>query len=104
MSPRARRRGGGQRNRGKQGRGNQRNTGAGFFGDPAKLPSAPESLRITEDPAAVARSLGPPPLPGHEVIAEAYFTAVYDRAVSLAGALGTAAGLIGPDELPNPND
>lgn len=101
MSPRSRRRGsgGGGRNRRKGNRPQQRQIGAGFWGDPAALPEPTKDLRITDDPAAVARSLGQPPLPGHEVIAEAYFTAVYDRAVTLAGALATAGGLMTPDEL-----
>ncbi len=98
MSPRSRRRG--SSNRGRQrNRGNQRQAGAGFWGDPDKLPEVRTDVRITDDPAAVARSLGPPPLTGHEVIAEAYFAAVYDRAVTLAGAVATAGGLISPDEL-----
>jgi hypothetical protein len=101
MSPRSRRRGsgGGGRNRRKGNKAQQRQLGAGFWGDPAVLPEPGADLRITDDPHAVARSLGPPPLPGHEVIAEAYFAAVYDRAVTLAGALATAAGLLTPDEL-----
>ena len=40
------------------------------------------------------RSLGPPPLPGHETAAEHYFDAVYDRAAALAIALAAASGLI----------
>ena len=106
MSPRSRRRGYGsgggapQRNKRKpRGAGNQRQNGAGFWGDAARLPPARTDVRIAEDPAAVARSLGPPPLPGHEVIAEHYFAAVYDRAVTLAGALATAGGLITVEEL-----
>jgi hypothetical protein len=99
MSPRSRRRGsGGGRNR-RKGNKQQRQLGAGFWGDPAALPEPRVDLRITDDPAAVARSLSQPPLPGHEVIAEAYFAAVYERAVTLAGALATAAGLLTPDEL-----
>jgi predicted TIM-barrel enzyme len=47
----------------------------------------------------VPRSLGPPPLPGHENAAEHYFAAVYDRAVTTAGALAAAGGLIDPDAL-----
>ena len=102
MSPRSRRRGGGgQRNRRRQGQAqrNQRQGGAGFWGDPANLPEPRQDVRITEDPAAVVRSLGPPPLTGQETIAEHYFSVVYDRAVLLAGALATAAGLITIDEL-----
>ena len=105
MSPRSRRRGGGgggggQRGRRRQGQA-QRNkqAGAGFWGDASKLPDARPDVRISEDAAAVARSLGPPPLAGQEAIAEHYFSVVYDRAVMLAGAVATAAGLITLDEL-----
>ena len=108
MSPRSRRRGSGgggggssQRNRrNKQNAArNQRQSGAGFWGRADKLPEISSDLRITDDPAAVARSLGPAPLTGHEAIVEHYFTAVYDRAVTLAGAVATAGGLLTPDEL-----
>ena len=100
MSPRSRRRGGGsQRNRRtKQGQ-RQRQSGAAFWGDAAALPQPRSDIRITEDPAAVARSLGQPPLTGHEAIAEHYFTAVYDRAVTLASAVATAGGLISQEDL-----
>ena len=70
-----------------------------FWGDPSKLPSVPEVLRVTAQPAAVPRSLGPPPLPGHETIAGHYYDAVYDRAVATAGALAAAGGLIAPEAL-----
>jgi hypothetical protein len=57
-------------------------------------------VRITDVPAAVPHSLGPPPLPGgHDTIAAHYFTAVYDRAVTLAGALAAAGGMIKPEDL-----
>lgn len=103
MSPRSRRRGGGgsQRRRKPGGGNQQRQTGADFWGDVEQLPTSRPEVRVSEDPAAVARSLGQPPLAGHEVIAEAYFTAVYDRAVTLAGALATAAGLLSHDEQPD---
>lgn len=71
----------------------------GFWGDASRLPPAAQDVRITAEPAAVVHSLGVPPLPGHEVIATHYFTAVYDKSVTLAGALAAAAGLIEPDEL-----
>src|SRR5688572_28677683 len=101
MSPRSRRRGSGGSSRGRRKGGGkqQRQEVVAFWGDLAALPEARGDVRITEDPAAVARSLGPPPLPGHDVIAEHYFEAVYDRAVMLAGAVATAGGLITPDEL-----
>jgi len=103
MSPRSRRRGGGaQRNRRK---GNAvKQGGTAFWGDAAQLPQPRQDVRITEDPAAVPRALGPPPLTGHEAISEHYFTAVYDRAVTLAGAVATAGGLISQEELPDDDD
>lgn len=74
---------------------------AAFFGDPQLLDDENKTVNITPDPAAVPRSLGKPPLPGHEQIAEHYFAAVYDRAVTTAAALAAVAGLIDPDELTN---
>jgi hypothetical protein len=44
-------------------------------------------------------SLGPPPLPGHDQLAEHYFTAVYDKASSLATALAATADLLDFDSL-----
>ncbi len=108
----------GGRNQGRSGKGGGRNknkrsrnsrggnakgpsspSGAGFWGDAAKLPEPTRDVRITDQPAAVARSLGAPPLPGHENIAEHYFAVVYERAVQTAGALAAAGGLIDPDAL-----
>jgi hypothetical protein len=93
---RRRNRSAGQRNRNRQQR-----TGVTFWGDPSKLPDTTGDVRMTTDPAAVPRSLGPPPLPGHEMAAEHYFAAVYDRAVTTAGALAAAGGLIDPETLAN---
>lgn len=109
MSPRSRRRGKGAGGapRSRRGGGNrapQRGDGAGFWGDAAKLPEARQEIRITEVPAAVALSLGPPPLHGHEAIAQHYFTVVYDRAVMLAGAVAAAGGMLNPDDLAEPDD
>ncbi len=67
---------------------------AGFWGDPELLPAMRRDVRITDAPAAVPRSLGSPPLPGHEAVAEHYFRVVYERAVGTAGALAAAGGLI----------
>lgn len=71
-----------------------RNDPAGFWGEADQLPTLHRDVRITDDPAAVPRSLGAPPLPGHEAVAEHYFTVVYERAVATAGALAAAGGLI----------
>ncbi|MFA9430664.1 hypothetical protein [Egicoccus sp. AB-alg2] len=99
--------GGGGGGGGKPPRGNRRNRGRGrnqpdpvaFWGDPAQLPETETGVQITDAPAAVPRSLGTPPLPGHEQIAAHYFTVVYDRAVTTAGALAAAGGLIDPNGL-----
>lgn len=91
--------GGNQKAQQRRKRAPKKRSGVGFWGHESQLPDAPEDLRITDDPAAVARSLGPPPLPGHEMIAEHFFAAVYDRAVTVAGAVAAASGLIAPEEL-----
>lgn len=70
-----------------------------YWGDRAKLPEPTSDIRITQDPAAVVRSLGRPPLPGQEHSSEAYFAAVYGRAVGLASALAAAGELIEPEDL-----
>ena len=60
---------------------------------PELLEPAPP-VRPTAIPDAVVRSLGPPALPGLEVPATHTFAAVYERAVGLATALASAAGLL----------
>jgi hypothetical protein len=97
--------GGGNRGKGGRKRGPQRRDrrtaedGPAFWGETSKLPPAQPDVRITDHPSAVPRSLGRPPLPGHEMAAEHYFGVVYDRAVSTAGALAAAGGLIDPEAL-----
>jgi hypothetical protein len=44
------------------------------------------------------RSLGPPPFPGNETIAEHYFAATYDKAAALAVALAAASGLLATED------
>ena len=51
-------------------------------------------VRPPEDPSAMIRSLGPPPLPGRETIAENYFALAFDKASRRAVALAAANGLI----------
>jgi hypothetical protein len=95
----------GRGNRSRRGRRNRRRRqqippdGVQFWGDPARLPSVGTDVRMTAEPTAVAKSLGPPPLPGHEQVAGHYFEAVYHRAVTTAGAVAAAGGLIDPDAL-----
>jgi hypothetical protein len=59
---------------------------------------AVDDIRRVDDPAVLVRSLGPPPLPGHEIAAQHYFDAVYDKAASLAVALAAASGLLAMEQ------
>ena len=68
-----------------------------FWHGPGGLPATPSKIQITEDAAAVIRSLGKPPLNGQEEVAEHYFDAIYQRSVTLASALAAAAELVGDD-------
>lgn len=88
-----------RRNRKRRNPKGPRNHEVGFWGETSRLPEPTQDVRITDDPAAVARSLGAPPLPGHEKIAEHYFRVVYERGVQTAGALAAAGGLIDPEAL-----
>lgn len=72
---------------------------AEYWGDKASLPDPTSDIRITSDPSAVVRSLGRAPLPGQDHASDAYFAAVYGRAVGLASALAAAGDLIEPEEL-----
>lgn len=85
--------------RGRNRRSNPQQDTTSFWGEASRLPEPKTDVRITDDPDAVPRSLGTPPLPGQEAIAGHYFAAVYDRAVATAGALAAAGGLIDPDAL-----
>ena len=70
---------------------------AAFWSAPAPIPDAPDRISIADQPAAVVRSLGQPPLSGRETISEHYFEAVYGRSVGLASALAAAGGLLQDD-------
>jgi hypothetical protein len=52
----------------------------------------------SDDPTAMIQSLGPPPLPGAETVAELHFTAMYQKAAALAIALAAASGLLDSSE------
>lgn len=88
-----------RKKRRRKNRQNQAKQVTQFWGIGTELPAPAESVRITKEPAAVIRSIGRPPLPGQEAIAEHYFAAVYERAVSLSGALAAAADLVDPEDL-----
>jgi hypothetical protein len=72
------------------------------FWDGADAGDEPVALvRSPDDPSAMIRSLGPPPLPGRETIAENYFALAYDKAARRAVALAAASGLM---DLSEPED
>ena len=60
----------------------------------------PEPIIPVNDPTAVLRSLGDPPLQGQGAVAEHYLAAVVERAAGLATALAVAADLLAetPDD------
>lgn len=108
----ARSRGGRKRNRNKKNAGannngnqpknqspkNQRRgqkiTARTYWGGHAGELPEPPVVRPSTAPAAIVRSLGLPPLPGQQHVADQYFSAVYERAVMLATALATAGDLL----------
>jgi len=55
------------------------------------------TVRPSDKPTALVRSLGQPPLPGQNRAAGHYFDAVYLKAAHFATALATANGLIEVD-------
>ena len=73
-------------------------TGRDFWGTAAVDEEPAAVIRPVDDPAAMVRSLGRPPLRGHETAAEQYFEAVYEKAVALAVALAAANGLLANDD------
>ena len=60
------------------------------------VPALPEPEPITplDDPTALLRSLGDPPLPGNRTAAGHYLTTVVERAAVLASALAASADLL----------
>lgn len=44
------------------------------------------------------QSLGPPPFPGGETLAEHYFAATYDKAAAVAIALAAASAMLDTEE------
>ena len=81
-----------------QGVAGGRDTGADFWGTESAPDDLPEAITPPDDPAAMIKSLGPPPIRGHETAALHYFDAVYAKAAALAIALAAASGLLMTDE------
>lgn len=97
---RKRRRGGGRKRAGRKRAGRRgRDKGQAFWGDPRRLPDPITDVKVADEPPAVVHSLGPPPLQGREEIAKHYFTAVYDRITTVAGAVAGAAGIVEVEDL-----
>ena len=85
----------------KQGRGRRpKHKGVDIWRPVPILPD-PEPIRPSNDPTAVLRSLGDPPLPGQGAVAEHYLAAVVERAAVLATALAASAGLL---DMGHPED
>ncbi len=83
--------------RGSRKRSSQRTElGVAFWG--AEPEREPGPIQVSADPSAMIRSLGPPPLKGHEVAAEYTFRLIFDKAAGLAATLAAAAELDGADE------
>jgi hypothetical protein len=91
-----------QRRRKRGGSGSRRNAPASreFWGVEGAdvVVEAPEPITPADDPTAMIRSLGRPPLPGHETAAEHYFDVMYEKATSVAIALAAASGLLAPND------
>jgi hypothetical protein len=76
------------------GRGRRPASARGFWGSENRADEPASLIGPSDDPTAMIRSLGPPPLPGRETVAEHYFVAVYEKAAALAIALAAASGLL----------
>lgn len=85
---------GGQKRPNKRRRKSSAKAARDFWGDPSKLPTEEPKVAITTAPATILESLGRPPLTGQEANAPHYFSAVYERAVIMAGALAAASNLV----------
>ena len=88
-----------RKSRGKSQTPESARTSGDFWGDPARLPPVSE-VTASADGSAVIRSLGRPPVTGHEAASEYYFRIACDRAVNLASVLATAGDLL-DDEDPD---
>jgi len=69
-----------------------------FWGSENRADEPPSLITPSDDPTAMIRSIGQPPLPGRETVAEHYFVAVYEKAAALAIALAAASGLLDTSE------
>lgn len=89
---------GGSRRKKKTGKVNAVNASQ-FWGAKEDLPETAAEAQVTSYPQAIVKSLGRPPLSGHQNASEHYFAAMYERTVVLGSALAAAGDLIPADEL-----
>ncbi len=87
----------GRKGRGKNSGPDSARSSGDFWGDQEKLPPVSE-VATSPDPSAVIRSLGRPPVSGHEAASEYYFRLAFDRAVNLAAVLATAGDLLDDED------
>ena len=73
-----------------------------FWGTVPEKEAPVAVVRPLQDPTALIKSLGAPPLPGRETIAQYHFELVYQRASALATALAAASNLLAPDDEDDP--
>lgn len=84
-------------NKRRGGRGSNANNKAVLPADfwrAAPEPPEPPDIVPANDPTALLRSMGPPPLPGQQNVALPYLEAVAQRAAILATALAASADLL----------
>jgi hypothetical protein len=94
-----RKRGGSNNNsKARGGRAPRKPSARDFWGVERDDEEPPALIRPSDDPTAMIRSLGPPPLPSRETVAEHYFVAVYEKATALATALAAASDLLDMDD------
>jgi hypothetical protein len=84
------------RNRGRGGGDNKPRT-VDLWRPVPPLP-VPEAITPSNEPAALVRSLGHPPLAEQSVVAGHYLAAVVERGAILGTALASAAGLLAPND------
>ena len=90
----------GQRRRSKQRRGGSNANKPSRTAPPAEFwraapePAEPPDIVPARNPAALLRSMGPPPLPGQGSVALPYLEAVAQRAAILAQAVAASADLL----------
>lgn len=108
MANKRAKRSGGQKpsNKGKGGSRRKKKTGkvnavnaTQFWGNKDDLPETATEAQVTSYPQALVKSLGRPPLSGHQNASEHYFASMYERTVVLGSALAAAGDLIAADEL-----